>query len=102
MTIVDLAFQYYLYLVATALLLIPVYHSLAWLWDQHGIRDIPGPHLAAFSDAWLGYWATQGCRSDRVHKAHSKHGRNYLHLFYIIEQLSRQVASNRPKPCFDR
>lgn len=55
-------------------LIVPVYHLLAWLLDKNSIRSIPGPKLAALSDAWLGYWAAQGCRSVHVHDMHMKYG----------------------------
>ena len=61
-----------------ALLAIPVCvilaHLVPWLADSHRIRDIPGPRIAKFSDAWLGYWAAQGKRSEHVHKIHKQYG----------------------------
>jgi benzoate 4-monooxygenase len=42
--------------------------------DPRGIRAIPGPYLAKFSDAWLGWVSSQGHRSEVVHEAHRKHG----------------------------
>lgn len=60
------------------LLLIPalaiVAHILIWLLDPHGIRSYPGPLLAKFSDAWLGYVAAQGHRSEVVHDLHKQYG----------------------------
>src|ERR1700761_5385491 len=49
-------------------------HFIPWLSDPHAIRDIPGPFLAKFSDAWLGYWATTGKRSEHIHKVHRGYG----------------------------
>jgi benzoate 4-monooxygenase len=60
--------------VVAVLLAVPAYHLLAWLLDEHSIRSIPGPPLAALSDAWLGYWAAQGKRSEQVHEMHQKYG----------------------------
>ncbi|KAF8586633.1 cytochrome P450 monooxygenase pc-bph [Ramaria rubella] len=60
--------------VVAVLFAVPVYHLLAWLYDEHRIRTIPGPILAALSDTWLGYWAAQGCRSLQVHELHRKYG----------------------------
>lgn len=74
MSIISFVLQYPVQLGLAALLTVPLYHILAWLWDEHGIRDIPGPTLAALSDAWLGYWAAQGCRSEYVHQMHLKYG----------------------------
>lgn len=60
---------------AALLLTIPLYHIIAWWKDEHGIRDIPGPKLAVLSDAWLGYWASQGVRSFMVHDVHKEFGK---------------------------
>jgi len=49
-------------------------HLLPWFIDSRHIRDIPGPWLAKFSDAWLGYWAAQGKRSEHVHEIQKKYG----------------------------
>lgn len=68
---------YYLFpaiTVAVLLLAVPLYHIIAWMNDEHGIRDIPGPKLAALSDVWLGYQAAQGYRSLVVHEVHKKFG----------------------------
>ncbi|OCH91279.1 cytochrome P450 [Obba rivulosa] len=49
-------------------------HLVPWLLDPHGIRSYPGPWLAKFSDAWLGWVAAHGHRSEVVHELHKKHG----------------------------
>jgi hypothetical protein len=49
-------------------------HLLPWLVDVKHIRDIPGPLLAKFSDAWLAFRAAQGKRSEHVHELHKKYG----------------------------
>lgn len=64
---------------ASWLLLIPsavlVGHVVLWLADPYKIRSYPGPLLAKFSDAWLGYTAAQGHRSEVVHTLHKQHGK---------------------------
>lgn len=50
-------------------------HLIPWLLDPHGIRSIPGPFLAKFSDAWLGWVSAQGHRSEVVHEMHKKYGK---------------------------
>jgi benzoate 4-monooxygenase len=49
-------------------------HFAPWFLDPHGIRSIPGPFLAKFSDAWLGWISAQGHRSEVVHEMHKKYG----------------------------
>lgn len=49
-------------------------HILVWLADPYKIRAYPGPLLAKFSDAWLGYVAAHGHRSETVHEMHKKYG----------------------------
>ncbi|KAF8499897.1 cytochrome P450 monooxygenase [Hysterangium stoloniferum] len=67
--------EYPLHSLLVLVLSVPAYHLFLWLRDDHGIRDIPGPGLAALSDAWLAYWAAQGCRSEHVHEVHKKYGK---------------------------
>ncbi|EJC97643.1 cytochrome P450 monooxygenase pc-bph [Fomitiporia mediterranea MF3/22] len=52
-------------------------HVVPYLFDKHHIRrnDISGPLLARFSDAWLGWVAAQGPRSEVVHQIHKKYGK---------------------------
>ena len=47
-----------------------------YLVDPHCIRSngITGPLFAQFSDAWLGWVAGQGHRSEVVHEIHEKYG----------------------------
>lgn len=70
-------------------LAIPLFHIIAWRGDEHGIRDIPGPKLAALSDAWLGYQAARGHRSTVVHELHEKVGQStpidVIFLFFHTE-----------------
>lgn len=49
-------------------------HVLLWLVDPHKIRSYPGPLWAKFTDAWLGYTAAHGHRSEVVHELHKKYG----------------------------
>ncbi|KAJ3501164.1 hypothetical protein NLJ89_g9465 [Agrocybe chaxingu] len=49
-------------------------HFLSWLIDPHGIRKIPGPLVAKFSDIWLGIISKNGHRSEVVHQMHQKYG----------------------------
>ena len=41
-------------LVYAAILATLLVHFVPWAIDPRGIRSIPGPFLAKFSDAWLG------------------------------------------------
>lgn len=50
-------------------------HLAIYLIDPYGIRHYPGPFLAKFSDAWLGYISQQGHRSEVIHKMHLKYGK---------------------------
>ncbi|KAF9649772.1 cytochrome P450 monooxygenase pc-bph [Thelephora ganbajun] len=56
---------------AGALVIIAV-HVLPYLVDTRGIRTIPGPWFAKFTDAWLGRVAARGHRSEVVHKLHKQ------------------------------
>jgi len=58
-------------LVPIAILLV---HIVPYLLDPHGIRLYPGPFLAKFSDAWLGWVSSHGHRSEIVHEMHKKYG----------------------------
>ncbi|KAJ7315041.1 cytochrome P450 monooxygenase [Mycena albidolilacea] len=49
-------------------------HLAIYLVDPYGIRHYPGPFLAKFSDAWLGYVSQQGHRSEVIHELHLKYG----------------------------
>jgi len=50
-------------------------HLVPFITDPHGIRSIPGPWLAKFTDAWIGRVAARGHRSETVHEMHKKHGK---------------------------
>ncbi|KAJ7778576.1 cytochrome P450 monooxygenase [Mycena maculata] len=49
-------------------------HFAIYLVDPYGIRQYPGPFLAKFSDAWLGWISQQGHRSEIIHEMHLKYG----------------------------
>ncbi|KAJ6588602.1 cytochrome P450 monooxygenase pc-bph [Mycena capillaripes] len=53
---------------------IVVVHLVIYLVDPYGIRQYPGPLLAKFSDAWLGWISQQGHRSEIIHEMHLKYG----------------------------
>jgi hypothetical protein len=71
---------------ATSLaLLVLLIHVVPWLLDPHGVRSIPGPFLAKFSDAWLGWMSAHGHRSEVVHEMHKKYGKlNHPSLPYLV------------------
>jgi len=60
-------------LLATALFVSAV-HLVPYVVDSRGIRTIPGPWLAKYTDAWLGRVAARGHRSEVVHELHKKYG----------------------------
>jgi len=49
-------------------------HIVPYVLDAQRIRKHPGPLLAGFSDAWLGWVAKNGHRSEVVHQMHEKYG----------------------------
>ena len=49
-------------------------HVVSYVVDPQGIRSIPGPFLAKFSDLWLGWVSGHGHRSEIVHEMHKKYG----------------------------
>lgn len=60
---------------ASALLVLAV-HLVPYVVDTRGIRSIPGPWLAKFTDAWLGRVAARGHRSEVVHELHKQYGKS--------------------------
>jgi benzoate 4-monooxygenase len=77
MAILSYVIEHPIQALVAVFLVVAVYHLVAWRLDEHGIRAIPGPMLAAMSDGWLGYWAAQGCRSVHVHEMHKKYGASH-------------------------
>ncbi|KAI0796080.1 cytochrome P450 [Abortiporus biennis] len=65
------SFQSLLLNVVLGLIVVPLVY---YLFDIRGTRTIPGPILAKFTSAWLGWFAYRGDMSDRVHDQHLKHG----------------------------
>jgi benzoate 4-monooxygenase len=55
-------------------LAVVIAHVVPWLVDPLGIRSVPGPFLAKFSDLWLGWVSAQGHRSEVVHAMHQRYG----------------------------
>ncbi|KAJ7640704.1 cytochrome P450 monooxygenase [Mycena polygramma] len=51
-----------------------IIHLAIYLVDPYGIRKYPGPFLAKFTDAWLGWISQQGHRSEVIHEMHLKYG----------------------------
>jgi len=51
-----------------------LYHVVPWLLDPNDIRKYPGPFMAKFTDLWLAYTSSQGCRSEIIHDYHLKYG----------------------------
>jgi len=58
---------------AGALVILAV-HLVPYVVDTHGIRSIPGPWFAKFTDAWFGRVAARGHRSEVVHELHKEYG----------------------------
>lgn len=59
----------------TALLGVVAYFVYPYFFTYGHFRDIPGPLLARFSDAWLLLAARRGRRYLIVHEAHKKYGK---------------------------
>ncbi|PBK99824.1 cytochrome P450 [Armillaria gallica] len=60
--------------IATVTVLVVLIHLVPYLIDFHRLRSYPGPLIAKFSDAWLGYVSHQGHRSEVIHDLHRKYG----------------------------
>ncbi|KIM86675.1 hypothetical protein PILCRDRAFT_96068 [Piloderma croceum F 1598] len=56
------------------LIIVLLVHIVGYVADPHGIRSIPGPFLAKFSDIWLGMVSGHSHRSEVVHEMHKKYG----------------------------
>ena len=104
MAILSYIFEHTLPVLFGGLLIVPVYHLLAWLLDEHGIRSFPGPKLAALSDAWLGYWAAQGCRSVHVHEMHREYGSpsDRVLIVVISHYIDREIRAHCAQPCINQ
>jgi len=70
-------------LLATALLVGPAVHLVPYVIDVRGIRTIPGPWLAKYTDVWLCLVVGRGHTSEVVHELHKKHGEHPLRTHYL-------------------
>jgi len=69
-------------LLATALF-VSVVHLVPYVVNTRGIRTIPGPWLAKYTDAWLWRVVGRGHRSEVVHELHKKYGEHPLRTHYL-------------------
>ena len=96
---------------ASALVILAV-HVVPYIVDTHGIRSIPGPWLARFTDAWLGRVAARGHRSEVVHEIHKQYGesispvipksRPVLYTWLRANPLTRDLCTPRAKSRVNR
>ena len=70
----DFKIDYYTAAISASALAILAAHLVPYVVDAHGIRYIPGPWLAKFTDAWMGRVAAGGHRSEVVHEMHKQYG----------------------------
>jgi benzoate 4-monooxygenase len=70
MAVLDFLISPYTIPVALAL-----YFLIPYLTSNTGIRDIPGPFAAKFTNLWLLLRSRQGKRYKSVHEAHKKYGK---------------------------
>ena len=66
--------EYTTTIISASAIVILAIHVVPYVVDAHGIRSIPGPWIAKFTDAWLGRVAARGHRSEVVHGIHKKYG----------------------------
>jgi len=78
--------EYCTTILSASVLLVLAVHLVPYVVDMRGIRSIPGPWLAKFTDAWLGRVAARGHRSEVVHELHKEYGES-------------TPTSNPPPPC---
>jgi benzoate 4-monooxygenase len=69
--------EHYSTIVSAGALLMVAVHVVPYFIDTHGIRSIPGPWFAKFTNAWLGGVAARGHRSEVVHQIHKEYGEPY-------------------------
>ncbi|PBK69145.1 cytochrome P450 [Armillaria solidipes] len=60
--------------IAAVTVLVVLVHLVPYLIDSRRLRSYPGPLIAKFSDAWLGYVSHQGHRSEVIYDLHRKYG----------------------------
>jgi benzoate 4-monooxygenase len=59
-------------------------HLVPYVVDRGGIKSIPGPWLAKFTDAWLGRVAARGHKSDVVHELHRQYGGSKIDFVLFV------------------
>ena len=82
----DIGYSIIIYAIA---LIVFAAHLVSYIVDKRGIKSIPGPWLAKFTDAWLGRVAARGHKSGVVRELHRQYG---LSIPKLVSVLS--VASN--------
>ena len=74
-------------------------YIINYIADPHGVKSIPGPLLAKFTDAWLAWVSKEGHRSEVVHQLHKEFG-TYLplfsHLTFTHFSFSKEPSSVSP------
>ena len=64
-----------LFLLAVVAAVVLVVHIGSWFLDPHGLSRVPGPPLAQFSTAWMGWVGHTGRINTILHNAHLKYGK---------------------------
>lgn len=75
-------FDWQTFAIGVAILIVST-HLIPYVLDPYSNRKYPGPFLAKFSDAWLGWVSKSGHRSEVVHAMHEKYGLSYNVLLQI-------------------
>jgi benzoate 4-monooxygenase len=73
-------------------LVVLIVHLVPYVVDRRGIKSIPGPWLAKFTDAWLGRVAARGHKSDVVRELHRQYGPS-------ISPMIPKIVSVLSDPC---
>ena len=75
------------------ILVVLAVHLVPYVVDRRGMRSIPGPWLAKFSDAWLGRISARGHKSDVIRELHRQYGAS------IIPKIASVYLCLRTDPC---